>query len=103
MIDTKKLRENLGNFSTGIIIACARKETSLQLNFLIKIFLKIINSPKNSKIFGKVFLKKIELVKKFHKNFWPLNSSSKTMKYKILLMKKFLIKLKRFLLMIFLE
>jgi flavin reductase (DIM6/NTAB) family NADH-FMN oxidoreductase RutF len=49
-VDHKKLRECLGLFGTGVIIACARKKNFLTENFFAE---KIIDN----KIFDKTFLK----------------------------------------------
>jgi len=69
MIDTKKLRENLGNFSTGIIIACARKRNFFATKFFNKNFFENNQFAKKFEDFWQSFFEENRVGKKISQKF----------------------------------
>ncbi len=73
-MDKKKLRENLGNFATGVVIACARKRNFFATKFFNQNFLENNNFIKKFEDFWHNFFEENQVGKRlsqkiFHKDF----------------------------------
>ncbi len=69
-MDKKKLRENLGNFSTGVIIACARKKNFFATKFFNENFLENNKIIKKFEDFWQNFFEKNSIGNKISKKFF---------------------------------
>ena len=72
-MDKKKLRENLGNFSTGVIIACARKKNFFATKFFNENFLENNKIIKKFEDFWQNFFEKNSIGNKISKKFFSEN------------------------------
>ena len=73
---SKKLRECLGLFGTGVIIACARKKNFFAETFFAKNFLEDHDFIKKFETFWQGFFKENSLGKRIEKKFFDKNSSN---------------------------
>lgn len=79
-MDQKKLRDSLGNFSTGVIIACARRKNFLAETFFTKKFFADQNLLKKFEEFWQNFLHENPLGQKIEQNLVAQNFLEKLKK-----------------------
>jgi len=79
-VDQKKLREALGFFATGVIIACARKKNFFTENFFSENFIKEKNFISKFEEFWKNFLQENPIGRRLEKKFSDQNFLEKIKK-----------------------
>ena len=70
-MDKKKLRENLGNFTTGVVIACARKRNFFATKFFNQNFLENNNFIKKFEDFWQNFFEENQVGKRLSQKIFP--------------------------------